>query len=312
MQQSRRPTELLHPDIRRVVTAMAVPPMNAEHMAQMRATPLPRPALSDAVERTDRVVPGDPGVAIRVHRPKGADTTLPCLFSMHGGGYVVGSYAMDDARFDVMCPRLQVAGVSVDYRLAPETPYPGPLEDCYRGLVWVYRHADELGIDPTSIGVGGVSAGGGLAAGLALLARDRGEVPIAFQLLDCPMIDDRQITRSSQLDGLPVWSRESNTYGWRSYLGDLYGTPDLPYTAAAARADDLSGLPPAYVSVGTVDGFMDEDVDYAVRLNHAGVPTELHLYPGACHGYQYATEAEISRRSQRDIEVWLTRQIKSG
>jgi acetyl esterase/lipase len=310
MPQRSEPSELLHPDIRAVIGAMAVPTMDAQHMAQMRTSPLPRPALSEAVERTDHVVPGDPGVAIRVHRPQGVGDALPCLYTMHGGGYVVGSYAMDDARFDVMCPRLQIAGVSLDYRLAPDTPYPGSLEDCYRGLVWVHQHAEEIGIDPAHIGVGGTSAGGGLAAALALLARDRGEVPVAFQLLDCPMIDDRQITHSSRLDGLPVWSRESNTYGWRSYLGDQYGAPDLPYTAAAARCHDLSGLPPTFVSVGAVDGFLDEDVDYAMRLNHAGVPTELHVYPGACHGYQYASDSEIALQSRRDIADWLARQIR--
>ena len=133
--------------------------------------------------------------------------------------------------------------MSVEYRLAPETPYPGPLDDCYAGLAWTYEHADELGIDADRIGIAGVSAGGGLAAALALLARDRGEVPLAFQLLECPMIDDRQTTSSSQLDGLPVWSRDSNEFGWRSYLGDLYGTDDVPAYAAPARATDLVGLP---------------------------------------------------------------------
>ena len=129
---------------------------------------------------------------VRVHRAKGTDGVLPCVYSMHGGGYVIGSHSMDDPLFERWCPKLGLVGVSVDYRLAPETPYPGPLEDCYRGLVWTYEHADELGIDPARIGIMGVSAGGGLAAALALLARDRGEVPVAFQLLDQPMLDDRQ------------------------------------------------------------------------------------------------------------------------
>ena len=188
--------------------------------------------LSDKVERKDYVVPGDPDVVIRVHRPVGASGPLPCFYAIHGGGYVLGSYAMDDARFDAWCPEFGCVGVSVEYRLAPETPYPGPLDDCYLGLKWVYDHHDEIGVDPEHIGIGGVSAGGGLAAGLALLARDRGEVPLRFQLLDCPMLDDRQTTPSSQLDGLHVWNRHSNTYGWRSYLGDLYGTADVPPYAA--------------------------------------------------------------------------------
>jgi acetyl esterase/lipase len=155
-----------------------------------------------------------------------------------------------------------------------------------------------------------VSAGGGLAAALALLARDRGEVPVAFQLLDSPMLDDRQITPSSQQDALPVWNRSSNTFGWKSYLGDLYGRDDVPSTAAPARATDLSGLPPAFVSVGAVDGFRDEDVDYALRLNQAGVPTELHVYPGACHGFHLAREAPVTRQCMRDMEDWLGRQLR--
>ncbi len=303
------PTDLLHPDIAKVVQAVPFPTVSDEQLAMMRTAAPPVP-LSDAVERTDRLVPGENEVPVRVHQPKGTEGPLPCLYSIHGGGYVIGSYSMDDAKFDGLCPKLGMVGVSVDYRLAPETPYPGPLEDCYRGLLWTFEHAGELGIDRDRIGIGGVSAGAGLAAALALLARDRGEVSIAFQLLDCPMLDDRQRTRSSQLDGLPIWPRESNSYGWKSYLGELYGTDRIPYTAAPARAEDLSGLPPAFVSVGSVDGFLDEDVEYALRLNHAGAPTELHVYPGACHGYQMAVDAEISQQSRRDIEDWLARQVR--
>jgi acetyl esterase/lipase len=225
------------------------------------------PELSDAVERQDHVVPGSPDVLIRIHRPVAALGDLPCLYSIHGGGFVMGSREMDDARFDAWCPRFSCIGVSVEYRLAPETPYPGPLDDCYLGLKWIYDHHDELGIDPARIGVGGTSAGAGLAAGLALLARDRGEVPLRFQLLDSPMLDDRQVTPSSQLDGLHVWTREANSFAWQSYLGDLYGTCDVPSYAAPARATDLRDLPEAYVSAGNVDGFRDEDIDYAKRLN---------------------------------------------
>ncbi len=238
--------------------------------------------------------------------------TRACIYSMHGGGYVIGSYTMDDLLFDRWCPALGVVGISVEYRLAPETPYPGPIEDCYAGLRWVHEHAGELGIDPTLVGVHGISAGGGLAAALALLARDRGGPPVAFQILISPMLDDRQVTPSSQLDGLAVWNRESNAFGWRSYLGELYGRDDVPHHAAPARAVDLSGLPPAFVSVGALDGFRDEDVDYALRLNHAGVPAELHVYPGAPHGFQIATESELCRRSFRDTEEWVARQLRLG
>jgi acetyl esterase/lipase len=304
-------TDRLDPEIAEAIAEIPFDHMDAESVAQVRSIAFDAP-LSDAVERTDHIVPGDPDVTVRVHRPKDAQGLLPCLYSMHGGGYVIGSYAMDDATFDTRCPRLGMVGVSVEYRLAPETPYPGPLEDCYRGLAWTHEHADELGIDSTRVGVGGTSAGGGLAAALALLARNRGKVPVAFQLLDSPMLDDRQVTRSSQQDGLPVWSRESNAFGWRSYLGDLYATDHVPYTAAPARATDLSGLPPAFVSVGSVDGFLDEAADYALRLNHAGVPSELHVYPGACHGYMIAADSAVARQSRRDINDWLARQVTAG
>ncbi|MCU1401233.1 MAG: hypothetical protein JWN62_4342 [Acidimicrobiales bacterium] len=305
--------DLLHPDIAAALGTIAFPSIGADTLAAMRAsglgTPLP---LSDDVERTDIVVSEDPRVVIRVHRPKGVTGPLPCLYSMHGGGYVLGSYAMDDSRFDRFCTKYPCVGVSVEYRLAPEAPYPGPLDDCYAGLQYVFANAGSLGIDPTRIGIGGVSAGGGLAAGLALLARDRGEVTVAFQLLECPMVDDRQATMSSQQDGLAIWSRESNTFGWQSYLGELFGADDVPYHAAPARATDLSGLPPAFVAVGTADGFRDEDIAYATRLNQAGVPTELHVYPGLPHGHMlFAGVAPTAvAQWQRDLEDWLGRQFQ--
>ncbi len=201
--------------------------------------------------------------------------------------------------------------VSVGYRLAPESAVPGRVRRLLRARsLWTFEHADELGIDAGCIGVGGTSAGGGLAAAVALAARDRGEVSLAFQLLECPMIDDRQITHSSQVDGLPIWSRESNAFGWQSYLGDLYGTRRCPVHRGRGAATDLSGLPPALVNVGSIDGFLDEDVDYALRLNHAGVPCELHVYPSACHGYQMAPNSEIARQSTRDSHEWLRRQFE--
>jgi acetyl esterase/lipase len=268
--------------------------------------------LSDAVERTDHVVSDDPHVVVRVHRPRAVSGPLPCVYSIHGGGYVLGTYAMDDARFDRLCPTFPCLGVSVEYRLAPETAYPGPLDDCYAGLCWTFEHAAELGIASDRVGIAGVSAGGGLAAALALLVRDRGEVSVAFQLLECPMIDDRQTTSSSRLDGLPIWSRESNEFGWRSYLGELYGHADLPPYAAPARADDLTGLPPALVIVGGADGFRDEDIEYALRLNQAGVPTELHVLPGAPHGVQMFASSVVARRWNQIVVEWLGLQLRDS
>jgi len=307
------PRDLLDPEVAEAAATVPFDEVTADLLPELRsAVPIEVP-LSDAVERRDVVVPGDPDVPVRIHRPKEVDGMLPCVYSMHGGGYVVGTHTIEDPLFDRLCPELGFVGVSVDYRLAPETPYPGPLADCYRGLRWVHDHAGELGVDPERTGVMGVSAGGGLAAALCLRAREQGDVPVAFQLLESPMLDDRQVTPSSRQDGLPVWSRSSNAFGWRSYLGDLYGRDDVPPTAAPARATDLRGLPPAFVSVGAVDGFRDEDVDYALRLNDAGVSAELHVYPGACHGFVHiAPDAPVAQRCKRDLEDWLRRQLGAG
>jgi acetyl esterase/lipase len=216
---------------------------------------------------------------------------------------------MDNLRFERWCPQLGLVGVSVEYRLAPETPYPGPLEDCYAGLKWVFEHADQLGIDRTRIGIGGSSAGAGLAAALALLARELGGPRPTFQLLAYPMLDDRRTTESSTWHDVPTWTPASNEFGWRSYLGDLDGG-EVPFLAAPARAPDLSGLPSALIFVGTLDGFCDEDVLYAMRLYQAGVPTELHVYPGAPHGFDtIAPGTEVARRSRQHTVEWLSRAI---
>lgn len=286
--------------------------LNGATLAEIRATPLVLPGeLSDGVERVDHVVSEAPRVVVRVHTPKAAASRpRPCIYSIHGGGYVIGSYEMDDISFDQRCQAHDCVGVSVEYRLAPETPYPGPLEDCYAGLAWVFRNAAQLGIDPARVGVTGISAGGGLAAALALLVRDRGEYALEWQLLDCPMLDDRQCTPSSQADDLIIWNRASNAFGWKSYLGDLYGADDVPYHAAPARAEDLSGLPRAYVCVGGADGFRDEDIDYALRLNGAGVECELHVYPGAPHGVMLFADTDVAQRYMRDQHEWLARRLR--
>jgi acetyl esterase/lipase len=284
-----------------------LPSIRAERKAALETV-----ILSDRVERTDYSVPsidGGPDVTIRIHRPRDLAGPLSCIFSIHGGGYVLGSYEMDDVRLEKWCTEFGCVGVAVDYRLAPETPYPGPLNDCYAALRWIYDHRDDLGIDPSRIGIAGVSAGGGLAAGLALMARDRGEVALAFQLLIYPMLDDRQQTVSSRWD-TPVWNPQSNAFGWRSYLGDLYGTDSIPVTAAPARAEDLTGLPPTLLCVGSADGFCDEDIDFAQRLNQANVHTELHVYSGAPHGFEtLIPDVEVSRRSRREITEWLERAL---
>jgi triacylglycerol lipase len=267
---------------------------------------MPLPPVSDEVERTDVRVEGNPSVVLRVHRPKGAAGLMPCVYSIHGGGYINGTHLRDDLRFDTWCREFQCVGVSVDYRLSPETPYPGAIDDCYLGLKWTFDNAAKLDIDPRRLGLFGASAGGGLAAALSLLARDRGELPVAFQMLMYPMLDDRQVTASSQWDDVPVWNPTSNEFGWRSYLGDLYGTDRIPPYAAPSRATDLRNLPPAYISVGSLDAFYDEDVEFAHRLSHAGVPTDLHVYAGAPHGFDNPDcPALIAVRARQDASEWL-------
>ena len=268
--------------------------------------------LSDAVTRKDTVVPGPdgaPDIRLRVHRPVGADGDLPCLFWMHGGGYVLGSPEQDDLRFDRWCQRFGLMGVAVQYRLAPENPYPAAIEDCYAGLKWVKKNGSDLGIDTDRIGIGGPSGGGGLAAALGLVVRDRAEFSIDYQLLIYPMIDDTRASVSAGWD-VPVWTPESNHFGWSSYLGDLFGGDDVPSHAAPSRETNLAGLPPTYIMVGSLDGFADEDIDYAMRLNHAGVAVELHVYPGAPHGFEgFAPQAAVAKQARRDINNWLGRMI---
>ena len=270
------------------------------------------PPLSDGVERTDHIVSNDPYVVVRVHRPRGLVEPAACLYSIHGGGYIIGSYAMDDAKFDRYCVEFGCVGVSVEYRLAPETPYPGPLDDCYAGLAWTFEHANDLGIDPTRVGITGVSAGGGLAAALGLLVRDRAEFTVAFQLLECPMIDDRQVTTSSQSDGLLIWSRESNTFGWDCYLGTLSGSDDVPAYAAPARASDLANLPETLVITGGADGFRDENIEYARRLGASGVSTDLCVIAGAPHGAQMFAGTTPARRWERAVSEWLAPRLSQS
>ncbi|HEY1738006.1 MAG TPA: alpha/beta hydrolase [Acidimicrobiia bacterium] len=307
----------LHPEL--VPLTAMVPSFQLTHeaLAEMRSGrnetfAALAPPLSDDVERVDHVVSNDPYVVVRVHRPKNLAAPAACLFSIHGGGYILGTYEMDDAKFDHLCVEHGCVGVSVEYRLAPETPYPGPLDDCYAALRWTFDRAGELGIDPSRVGITGVSAGGGLCAGLALLVRDRGEMDVAFQLLECPMLDDRQLTASSQYDELLIWSRESNTFGWQAYLGELYGTDAVPIYAAAARADDLSGLPPAFVIAGGADGFRDENVLYATALAHAGVPTDLCVIAGAPHGAQMFLGTTPARRWARAVNEWLAPRLTTA
>ena len=286
---------LLDPELAPILGAFEMPTMDAEGVAMIRGTPFPAQEVSDAVVRTEHVAPGHPPVPVRVHRPAGVDGLLPAIFTIHGGGYVIGSYTMDDFLHDAWGPHLGTVGVSVDYRLAPETPVSGPARGLLRRLALDPRTRRGAGDRPDAASAStGSAPGAGWRPALALLARDRGEFPFAFQLLDCPMLDECQATPSLAAEGLYVWTPASNEFGWRSYLGDLYGSDDVPPYAAAARATDLAGLPPTCIVVGSIDGFRDEDVDYALRLNQAGVPCELHVIAGLPHVYR-----SVARRPGR-------------
>ena len=268
----------------------------------------------EGVTSQDRSVPGsqgDPAVRIRVYRPNDQPSKLPALYWIHGGGYVMGDIEQDDRLMKQLVKRIGCVAVSVDYRLAPEHPFPAPVEDCYAGLKWLFAHADELGIEPARIAIGGASGVGGLAAGLALLARDRGEVQVAFQLLIYPMIDDRNVTPASYAITDPrMWNRECNLLGWKAYLGRDGGGADVSPYAAATRATDLANLPPAYIPVGALDLFVDENIEYAQRLIQAGVPTELHVYPGAFHGFDlFAPSARGSKQFKADRDDALKRAL---
>jgi len=279
---------------------------------------LPAPTLEDlrrggAFTVTERLVPGPagaPDVSLLIGQPTGAAGPVPCLYFIHGGGMILGDNRGGGA--DVAFAHAQELGaavVSVEYRLAPETPHPGPVEDCYAGLAWVIENAGELGVDPARVIVGGASAGGGLAAAVALLARDRGGPALLAQLLICPMLDDRNDTPSShQMAGLGVWDRGANDVGWTALLGDARGGPDVSPYAAPARATDLSGLPPAFIDVGSAETFRDEDVAYATRIWQAGGAAELHVWPGGFHGFAgMVPDAALSKAAVAAQRAWLSR-----
>jgi acetyl esterase/lipase len=303
---------LVDPELAPVLDMFPALALTPESLPLIRASsqemPIPASAnLRDfsAISVSERFVPGPegaPDVRVLVYVPTNVSTPLPALLWIHGGGYVLGSADQDDFLVKGTVSAVGCAVVSVDYRLAPETPHPGPVEDCYAALQWLYTHAGELGVDTTRIAIGGASAGGGLAAALALLARDRGDVPVIFQLLIFPMLDDRTVTSPDPhpYTGEYVWTPEANRFGWTSLLGQEPGGPDVSPYAAAARAERLEGLPPTFINVGALDLFLEEDLEYARRLTRAGVPTELHVYPGAFHGFSMVEGAKVSQVFARD------------
>lgn len=310
-----------------------MPRLDKAHQSVLRATPpefldlsdIPRmrrrfidamakiakPPRPEGLEITDHHPSDD--VMVRVYRPAGAEASAPALYWIHGGGLVMGTVEMDDDYCAGLAHRLKIVVASVEYRLSPDFPYPVPLEDCYTGLRWLHGSAAELGVDPARIAIGGASGGGALCAGLGLLARDRAEVPVCYQFLVYPMIDDRNDTPMAQQILDPrLWNRTANQIGWDSYLEGRAGAPDTPMYASASRAtvEQLAGLPPTYINVGDLDLFVDEDVEYARKLRLAGVPVELHVYPGAFHGSNNSvSRSELSRRWKADERAALHRAL---
>jgi acetyl esterase/lipase len=264
-----------------------------------------------AVDRREIAVPAadEARIPLSIFTPAGQAAAAPCVYWIHGGGMVMGDrFSQIDIPFDWL-DAFGAVVVTVDHRLAPESSGTTPVEDCYRGLLWTVEHADELGIDPARVIVAGTSAGGGLAAGVTLLARDRGTPAIAAQVLVCPMLDHRNDTTSSrQYSGDPgVWTREMNEFGWRSVLGGL-ADGDVPGYLSPATAEDLSALPTTYIDAGSAEVFRDEDVDYADRIWAAGGQAELHVWAGGFHGFDALfPDARISAAARQARTQWLGR-----
>ena len=305
---------LLDPELQVMADAPFIPELTDDNISKARdnmaakAVGLADPA-SHNVQRSEIFVSqlDGPDVRCLLYQPKAdADNKRAGYLHIHGGGYLFGAPEGSDLSNLLIASKLGVTVLSVDYRLAPEHPIPAPLDDCYAGLAYLHEHAEELGVDVRRIGIGGESAGGGLAAALAIKARDAGEYAVCFQALTYPMLDDR--TGSEQNPGDPlvgefVWTRQLNQYGWSRYLGDAErAAPQVP-----ARLDSYAGLPPTWMFTATMDLFRDENIDYARRLMEAEVSCDLVVYPGACHGFQMVEGSKISKRYRKDFMEALER-----
>jgi acetyl esterase/lipase len=307
------------PELRSRVPMMqmiAAHPLSADTLERSRKgyfvfPPLPEPHWAE------RMIAGPGGAAslrIYVINATAADRARPAILHTHGGGFVVGTAKGSLRSLQELALALECVIVTVDYRLAPETPFPGALEDNYAALKWLYANAAELGVDRARIAVMGESAGGGHAAMLAIAARDRGEVPLVFQALIYPMLDDRTGSRREVPAhiGTLLWTRESNRFGWSSLLGVPAGSREVPHGAVPARAEHLGKLPPAFIGVGSIDLFVQEDIAYASRLIEAGVPTELFVAAGAYHGFFEAVpKAGVSVRFKAAYSSALAQAFQS-
>jgi acetyl esterase len=267
----------------------------------------------ETLEIEDRLVPGwegDPDVGVRIYRPKERTGPVPGVLMIHGGGFIIGSVEAEHGGAAMAAITTGAVVLSVQYRLAPEHPYPAALHDCYAALRFLADQADELGVDPGRVAILGTSAGGGLGAATALLARDLGGPPLCFQMLHIPELDDRLETPSMRaFTDTPMWSRPLAVQSWQAYLGPHADPDDVPIYAVPARAADLSGLPPTYISTAENDPLRDEGILYGLRLLQAGVSVELHQFPGTFHGSALMASAAISRRAHLESTIALRRAL---
>ncbi len=294
------------------LTTESLPMIRAGSAALLAGRPVPECPGRTVSERLVPGPEGAPDVRVLLYGPTERTQPTGGLLWLHGGGYISGSVDAEDIPVRELAAELGCVVVSVNYRLAPETPHPGPVEDAYAALKWLHDHASELGVDRERLAVAGSSAGGGLVAALALLARDRGEIPLAFQALNAPMLDDRTVLENPPhpYTGEFIWTRAANRFGWTALLGQEPGSDGISPYAAAARAENLEGLPPTFIAVGALDLFLEENLEYARRLIRSGVPTELHVYPGTFHGYQMVSHAQVTQTAMRDRLSALRRALK--
>lgn len=306
------------PELLALLDALEVDPRTSflpEHLEERRAEWL-GPDIDSVIAgrplaHREVTVPGydGTGVVLSIIEHTERNEPGPGILHAHSGGMIIGTRFSDIEMVCNWVERFRGVSVSVEYRLAPEHPDPAPIEDCYTALLHLAANVHELGVDPARIIVVGMSAGGGLAAGLALLARDRNGPRLAGQLLMCPMLDERNTTASAQqFSGLGLWDRESNDTGWNALLGDRRHTDAVSQYASPALATDLTGLPPAFIDTTSLEVFRDEDVEYALRLWAAGVDAELHVWAGGFHGFDITfPDAVLSRRAVRARDEWLER-----
>jgi acetyl esterase/lipase len=307
---------LVDPAARDIAPSLKVFDPDRDSLASFRAQMLAMyaqmaPPMPDA--REERWLPGRPEVRVLVYRPRNPRSPMGAIIYVHGGGFITGAAVINDATCVQLAEEHQALVVSVDYRLAPESPFPGPVEDCYAALRWVMDEASALGVDPSRVVVMGPSAGGGLAAAAALLHRDRTGAPLAGQVLIYPMLDARTGTPEAPFEnptvGEFVWTRAINRFAWQALRGTAAVPKEREGHFSPSLASDLETLPPTFLAVGSLDLFLEEDVDYAMRLSRAGVPVELHVYQGGVHGFDLFPGNTTDRFSS-DLRTALARFLR--